>query len=749
MRGTARHDGFVLAVAALFLSLHLAWLPRHLEDIDSFNFALGVRDYDVAAHQPHPPGYPVFIAMGRAAAAVVSPWVADARVEAIALAGLAGLAGALGLLALHRLARATLRDHASRDAVLVTLLVGAVPLYWATASRPLSDMPGLAAALWCQWLLLAPSRSPDAGSPRPLLAAAVCGLAVGLRSQVAWLVVPLLAWQVIAVWRAGLPRRALGVAATALGGVLAWGVPMVAVTGGLEGYRRALTAQAGEDFDGVPMLILHPSPRRLAGALLETFVEPWGWWWLALPVIVAALVGIVALYGRRRLALWLGLGFGPYAVFHLLFQETETTRYALPLVVPVAVLAAIGLLRWTPRVGMAAVAVIAGVSVGVSAHGHAQYVHAGATVTEALVAIEAEARRAADRPVVVMHRRVWAETRRARAVVTPSPAFEVAEPARALEWREVTRALQAGDPRVWWLVDPRRGDRVAVDPRGVRLVRHVGWPRPVAALLGGMRPHAFDWYAVESPSWVLDGGWGLTPELAGLTTAAGEGPSGSGSTAWLRTHPGASTLLIGGRVIASPGTRRTLVVTIGERWRQETTVEAGSFAVPLDVPAGVLTGAPYVPLRVTAPGGRDAQDVRLEQFDVQPHGTPVLALEQGWYEPERDVSTGRQWRWVGDRSALRVIGTADAVRLDVVGTYPRHYDEAPRLEIRSGDRVIGTHVLPRPFALQVLIPAADLGPDGRLTWHVTPSFVAGERTGTADARRLALEIARVHVDNVR
>ena len=29
------------------------------------NFALGVRSFDVAHHQPHPPGYPIFIAMGK------------------------------------------------------------------------------------------------------------------------------------------------------------------------------------------------------------------------------------------------------------------------------------------------------------------------------------------------------------------------------------------------------------------------------------------------------------------------------------------------------------------------------------------------------------------------------------------------------------------------------------------------------------------------------------------------------------
>ena len=38
------------------------------------NFALGVRDFDPSKHQPHPPGYPVFIALGKLSHAV---WPSD------------------------------------------------------------------------------------------------------------------------------------------------------------------------------------------------------------------------------------------------------------------------------------------------------------------------------------------------------------------------------------------------------------------------------------------------------------------------------------------------------------------------------------------------------------------------------------------------------------------------------------------------------------------------------------------------
>ena len=67
------HRGLA-ALAVLFLLAHLFSLPPTLEDIDSVNFALGVQDFDVARHQPHPPGYPVYIGLAKVSTAVVE-WI--------------------------------------------------------------------------------------------------------------------------------------------------------------------------------------------------------------------------------------------------------------------------------------------------------------------------------------------------------------------------------------------------------------------------------------------------------------------------------------------------------------------------------------------------------------------------------------------------------------------------------------------------------------------------------------------------
>ena len=59
-------EGLVLALATLTVLLtRIQFLPISLEDIDSVNFDLGVHDFNPFAHQPHPPGFPVFIVLAK------------------------------------------------------------------------------------------------------------------------------------------------------------------------------------------------------------------------------------------------------------------------------------------------------------------------------------------------------------------------------------------------------------------------------------------------------------------------------------------------------------------------------------------------------------------------------------------------------------------------------------------------------------------------------------------------------------
>src|SRR5688572_6529392 len=148
-------------VAAAYVAAHLFTLAPSLEDIDSINFALGLRDFDPAQHQPHPPGYPIYIAAGHLMLVLANlgqSGLQRAVAEARALSLLSVFAGALALVFAWRvfdlLARDADQPVRARLRFWATVLLAVCPLFWLTGVRPMSDMSGLAAALAVQALLL-------------------------------------------------------------------------------------------------------------------------------------------------------------------------------------------------------------------------------------------------------------------------------------------------------------------------------------------------------------------------------------------------------------------------------------------------------------------------------------------------------------------------------------------------------------------------------------------------------------------
>ena len=137
----------------------------------------------------------MFIVVAKAVHAVVPS-------EGTALSVVSVVAGTLGVLAMAALFRRVERTDASIAWPLAATAVAmTAPLYWFTAARPLSDVAGLAAAIAVQAMTL------SASSVRALAVAGfAAGVAAGLRSQVAWLTVPLLALRMFLARHSGVAR---------------------------------------------------------------------------------------------------------------------------------------------------------------------------------------------------------------------------------------------------------------------------------------------------------------------------------------------------------------------------------------------------------------------------------------------------------------------------------------------------------------------------------------------------------------
>jgi hypothetical protein len=578
----------------------------------------------------------------------------------------------------------------------------------------------------------------------------LAGLAIGVRSQTAALTLPLLALAIAApstgVTR-GRRRRALAAAA---GGVLLWAVPLLVASGGPEAYLAALSGQAEEDFAGTSMLWTLPNPRAVADALTYSFLWPWGGVIAGGIVLALAAAGAIRLgWCDRRAFAVLAVAFGPYAVFHLLFHETATVRYALPLVPGVAYLAVHGLQsmgRATATVGATAI-VTASLAMAVPA-GRA-YAEGGSPtfrLLEDLAALSDDSRSSQPLPEVIgMH----AVTRRAQEW-TGSAGTPLLGAPHGHEWlRLVDHWRERPESPAFFIADPRRTDLALFDRHARQLIEPYRWGLPTVPYLGGVRPGAADLYAMRPPRWMLGQGWALTPEIAGVSARHGAGPHVQPTLAWVRGSEEPALLAIGGRNLgAEAGSVARVTLARATATLDSWSVPPGSFFRVIPLPPGSLSGEGYLPLRVTAAGDRSGRPVRvaLEQFDLQPDGMMMSGFSAGWHEPEFSPSTTRQWRWMSERAVFWVRPVGRDVTLSVTGESPlRYFDRPPMVRISLGARELARFNPAADFRVSAALPADLLSAaDGRVLIESDRWFSPADR-GEADRRHLALRVYSVEI----
>ena len=128
-----RRDIGLLILVVAALALYLAFLSRSFDEGDAFNFALALIRYDVSAHQPHPPGYPVFVFI-----ASIPYFVTNNQLLSLTL--VSALSGALTLIPTYAIAN---RLFNRETAFFSALALMVVPGFWLVSEQGLSDMLAL------------------------------------------------------------------------------------------------------------------------------------------------------------------------------------------------------------------------------------------------------------------------------------------------------------------------------------------------------------------------------------------------------------------------------------------------------------------------------------------------------------------------------------------------------------------------------------------------------------------------------
>lgn len=317
-----RRDLRLCAVRGLALGAYAAVLvwtaPRWPDDWDGVGFVESITDFDLARFRPHPPGYPVYVALLRIAAAVVG---APMRAGAI-------VSVASGVVAIALTWDLVRRRAGERAAWMAATLVAVSPGVWRACSGIGSEAPALACAAACALGLAMPA-GRRAGV---VLLGLGAGLGLGIRLSWAPLYVAAL---VVA------PRGSRGRAwATAAIACVAWIVPLVGAVGAAKLASLYAAHFSGHAARWGGTVVTEAGGVRLLWLARDLFVDGLG---LGSDPLGLATALLFALAVGRALLVWRASGFGgwhraigavaPYLVWIGFGQNLrDQPRHALPLV---------------------------------------------------------------------------------------------------------------------------------------------------------------------------------------------------------------------------------------------------------------------------------------------------------------------------------------------------------------------------------------------------------------------------------
>ena len=343
------------ATAATVLLLawtRFAFLASGPWEWDETLFARGILRFDMHAHFPHPPGFPLWLALGW----LVQPLVSEP------LRGLQILSALSSVLTLWPLAALARRLAPAQVAMAATLVFLMLPGVWLHAPRGFSETPSAFLALWAAAVL-------------------VDGLAGGrvtaftLLVTASFLVRPIILPSLAVLWTAGAlsvrPRRRLlpGVVLGA-GAVLTSIVAMVIVQGSGRRFVEAFGGHAARHARGLA--------ENVVGFSEVGIVKGTGGTWPAITLLILAGLGLVVLarrHGWRFAAAWATVWVVGVAQLVWL-QDRKYPRYAVLFQLAGAPLAAAGAAAMAPAAAAAAGLAALGVYLGVRAYPLVEEQHA-------------------------------------------------------------------------------------------------------------------------------------------------------------------------------------------------------------------------------------------------------------------------------------------------------------------------------------------------------------------------------------
>lgn len=212
----------VFLAVAVFLT-RWEFRSHYLYDLDSVNFALAIRRFDPRVHQPHPPGYFLYVSLGRMLNSVCH----DANLAFVILSIIASCGAAI---LIYEISMEWFSPMAAQFAGIIFVLS---PLAWFHGTVALTY---IVEAFFSALLGYLCWRICCGGERFLLSAGVVLGISAGVRPSSLLFLAPLFLYTLLKTTQEG---RWVGLAALVTT-LAAWFFPMIFVCGGFKAYFGAL-----------------------------------------------------------------------------------------------------------------------------------------------------------------------------------------------------------------------------------------------------------------------------------------------------------------------------------------------------------------------------------------------------------------------------------------------------------------------------------------------------------------------------
>lgn len=216
------HRKSLLALTIGYWGLTLPFMSRLPYNWDAAQFVLALRHYDISMHQPHPPGYPLFVVLGKLLALVFT--------DNTALVLVAALLGFVSVLMLYLFCYRLWPNKLGSCLIAICYLLN--PLFWLYRETALTYTADAAASIAMGYLVW--QTMTNRLRQYVFMGSAVLAVAGAIRPSLVLLLLPLFIFQL------SFHRRNWKLILTSLGilavGTLAWLIPVMWLTGGVGEY---------------------------------------------------------------------------------------------------------------------------------------------------------------------------------------------------------------------------------------------------------------------------------------------------------------------------------------------------------------------------------------------------------------------------------------------------------------------------------------------------------------------------------